>query len=139
MSFFGRLFGSDSVIQKAADGIYNGVDAIFHTKEEQAKHFLKLLKAYEPFKLTQRFVALAIAIPYVVIWMMCALMIVASAFMEPCLSDVVCRSSAVLDTARLLADLNNQTLGRPLAIVLFFYFGGGAAEGLVRARGAKQQ
>ena len=137
MSFFGRLFGSESVIKKAAEGVYNGIDYAFHTDQEKAEHFLKLLKAYEPFKLAQRFIALIIAVPFVVVWTLCALMIVVSAFMEPCLSEAVCRSSAVLESARLLADWNNETLGEPLSVVLFFYFCGGAAEGVMRAKAGK--
>ena len=136
MNFFGKLFGSDSVIKKAAEGVYNGIDYAFHTDQEKSEHFLRVLKAYEPFKLAQRFLALIIAIPYVLIWVLCAVMMFFSAFMEPCLSDAVavCRSSAVLEAARLLADWNNETLGTPLSIVVAFYFGGGAIEGYVRAR-----
>ncbi|WP_330926305.1 hypothetical protein [Candidatus Sororendozoicomonas aggregata] len=137
MSFFGKLFGSESVIKKAAEGVYNGVNYAFHTDQEKAEHFLKLLKAYEPFKLAQRFLALIIAVPFVVIWTLCALMIVVSALMEPSLSEAVCRSSAVLESARLLADWNNETLGEPLSVVLFFYFCGGAAEGAIRAKAGK--
>ena len=137
MSFFGKLFGSESVIKKAAEGVYNGVNYAFHTDQEKAEHFLKLLKAYEPFKLAQRFIALIIAVPFVVVWTLCALMIVVSALMEPCLSEAVCRSSAVLESARLLADWNNETLGEPLSVVLFFYFCGGAAEGAIRAKAGK--
>lgn len=137
MSFFGKIFGSQSVIKKAAEGIYNGVDYAFHTDQEKAEHFLKLLKAYEPFKLAQRFLALIIGIPFVLVWVLCALMVVASVVMEPCLSEAVCRSNRMMDAAKLLAEWNNQTLGEPLSIVLFFYFCGGAAEGAIRARKGK--
>ena len=137
MSLFGRLFGSESVIKKAAAGVYNGIDYAFHTDQEKAEHFLKLLKAYEPFKLAQRFLALIIAIPFVLIWLLCAVLMFASALMEPCVSDAVCRSSTILDSAKMLADWNNETLGLPLSIVVGFYFGGGAIEGVVRARGEK--
>lgn len=75
MSIWGTLFGSKNVIKQAANGIYNGVDKAFYTKEEKAQGFLELLKAYEPFKIAQRLLALVISIPYVVVWLMSAAML----------------------------------------------------------------
>lgn len=125
MSFLGRLFGSDTVINKAAEGIYNGVDKALFTNEERAGHFLNLLKAYEPFKLAQRFLALTVTIPYVVTWLMCALMLVTAAFVDPDYGNQIAAA------AKDLGSLNNDTLGVPVALVLAFYFGGGAVEGVV--------
>lgn len=137
MSFLGKLFGSDNVVQKAADGIYNGVDAAIFTKEEKSEYFLNLLKAYEPFKLAQRLLALLVGIPYVLIWLVCAGLLVISAFAEPCSTEAICRSDSLLEVARSLADWNNDTLGLPFSIILGFYFGGGAVEGVMRARSGK--
>ncbi|AMO58126.1 hypothetical protein [Endozoicomonas montiporae] len=134
MSFWGKLFGSDNVIKKATDGIYNGIDAAIFTKQEKAGHFLNLLKAYEPFKLAQRFLALTVGIPYVLVWLVCAFMMVIAAFMEPCTTEMICRSNTVLDISKELASKNNDTLGVPFAIILGFYFAGGTAEGIIRAR-----
>lgn len=125
MSFWGRLFGSDNAISKAADGIYNGIDKAWYTDEEKAAGFLSLLKAYEPFKLAQRLLALAVTLPYIVVWLMCALMIVVSAFVEPGYGK------QIEEASRLLGELNNDTLGTPVALVLSFYFAGGALEGVV--------
>lgn len=125
MSFFGRLFGSDNTINKAVDGVYNGVDKSFFTQEEKASYFLNLLKAYEPFKLAQRFLALVVAVPYVLTWLMSAGMLVVSGFVEPGYGQ------QVADAARALGTLNNETLGVPVSLVLAFYFGGGAVEGVV--------
>ena len=137
MSFWGKLFGSDNVIKKAADGVYNGIDAVFFTKQEQSEHFLKLLQAYEPFKLAQRLLALIVGIPYVLVWLICAVMMVIAAFMEPCTTEMICRSNTVLDISKELASKNNDTLGVPFAIILGFYFAGGTAEGIIRARSTK--
>ncbi len=38
---------------------------MFFTNEEKAKHKIELLKAYEPFKLVQRYIVLLFTIPYV--------------------------------------------------------------------------
>ncbi len=125
MSFWGRLFGSTDVIKQAADGIYNGVDKAWYTEEEKATGFLALLSAYEPFKLAQRLLALTVAVPYVITWLMSAIMIVVSAFVD------ASYGKQIEEGARLLGELNNDTLGTPVALVLGFYFGGGALEGVV--------
>lgn len=115
MSFFSRLFGSE----KAVGGIVKGVDAAFFTKEEKAEHFLRILKAYEPFKLAQRFLALIVGIPYVVVWVICAV------------------TMFFTDTSKVVAEWNNETLGTPFALILAFYFGGGAVEGIIRSKNGK--
>jgi hypothetical protein len=125
MSFWGRIFGSQSVIKQAADGIYNGVDAAFYTDQEKATGFLNLLKHYEPFKIAQRLLALAITIPYVLVWILCAGMFVVSGFVEPGYGKQIAEASLHL------GELNNGTLGTPVALVLSFYFAGGALEGVV--------
>jgi len=45
MGFFGRIFGSDSVI----DGAINGIDKVWFTDEEKSDYHLKMLASYEPF------------------------------------------------------------------------------------------
>lgn len=127
MGVFSRLFGTDDTIKKVAGGIIDGVDAVVFTPEEKAENFLSLLKAYEPFKLAQRLLALIMGIPYVIVWMLSALMLVVSAFLDPAYGK------QIAEGANTLAELNNATLGQPVAIILAFYFGGGALEGLVRA------
>ena len=52
----GKLFGSDKVIGKAVDGVYNGVDKLFYTDEEKADNWRLAMKVYEPFKLAQRLI-----------------------------------------------------------------------------------
>ena len=74
MSIWASLFSSPSVIKKAADGIYNGVDAAIYTDQEKAAGFMGMLKGYEPFKIAQRLLMLVVTIPYVLIWFLCACM-----------------------------------------------------------------
>lgn len=135
MSFMGRLFGSENVIKKATEGVYNGVDSAFFTNQEKAGHFLGLLKAYEPFKLAQRMLMLVMTVPYVLVWIVCAVLIVASAFVgNDCIvyPNVITQCANPLsETAKTLGELNNETLGTPVALILAFYFGGGAVEGVV--------
>ena len=130
MGIFSKIFGTDDVVKKAADGIYNGIDKLVYTDEEKAEmrlqaaqQFLKLLKAYEPFKLAQRLLALTFAIPYIVVWIISAILFVVGALV-PELSNAI-------DASRELAKMNNETLGTSVAIILAFYFSGGMLEGVV--------
>jgi len=119
------LFGNENVIKKAADGIYNGVDAAFYTDEEKAKGFMNLLKGYEPFKIAQRLLALTVTIPFVVVWILVAAMFVAAGFVDPAYG------TQIVESAKALGELNNGTLGMPVTLILSFYFAGGALEGVV--------
>lgn len=116
MGFIGRLFGS----QKAIDAGISGLDKIFYTDEEKAENKLKaapwkikLLKAYEPFKLAQRILAITYSVPYILAWVSCY---IASFWIN--------------------VDVQKEILGGQIAYInitiIGFYFGGGAVEGLIR-------
>ena len=116
--FFGKLFGSDTAIEKTADGIYNGIDMAIYTDEEKAialqkkqEFYVNILKAHEPFKLAQRFLAMIYSIPYVSIVIYCVV---------------------VNDMIRL--NVVHDALGTQNLIILGFYFGGGAFEGIIKAK-----
>jgi hypothetical protein len=133
MGIWTSLFGNENVIKKAADGIYNGVDAAFYTNEEKASGFLNLLKGYEPFKIAQRLLMLVVTIPYVLIWVLCALLIMSSGFVA---SDT---GAELIEAAKVTGAMNNDTLGIPVSLVVAFYFGGGALEGVVGRMRAKKE
>jgi len=133
MGILSKIFGSNDVIKKAADGVYDGVDAAFFTTEEKAQHFKDLLKLYEPFKLAQRLLAAIICVPYMFVWILCACLYGASVAFDPCL-DQACKSYQLLTVAQDLASFNNQMLATPVSIILAFYFGGGAIEGVMKSR-----
>lgn len=109
MGIISKLFGSDKVISA---GI-NGIDAIVYTEEERAENKLALLKAYEPFKIAQRFLALIFGVPYALGWVITFL---ASFWIEV--------------DAQL--ELLSGDMGLANAMILGFYFGGGAAESIFK-------
>lgn len=118
MGIFSTLFGNSDVVKKTVDGVYNGADMLVYTAEEQAiarqkkqEFYIKLLSAYEPFKLAQRLLAMLYSIPYVTIVVYCIV---------------------VNDVSRLASA--NDALGLQNLIILGFYFGGGAFEGIIRAK-----
>ena len=142
-SLLSRIFGDSEVVKKAADGVYNGVDAVFFTKEEQADHFTRLLESYQPFKLAQRLLAMLVGIPYVGIWLLSASIYLGSAvstiMVDDCLENEKCSPQRMMDIGENLADKNNATLGEPFVWICIFYFGGGALEGTVAAVQKRRQ
>jgi hypothetical protein len=112
---FGKIFGSQSIVNKAAEGIYNGVDALVYTDEEKADKFAKFLKLYEPFKIAQRWLAIIYSTPYALAWFVT---FVASFFME-----------VTEQLALLQGDIGTINL-----LILGFYFAGGSFESLAKRR-----
>ena len=129
MGILAKLFGTDEVIRKGTDAVINAGDALVFTKEEKAHHFLDLLKAYEPFKLAQRLLALTFSIPYVLVWLISAVMFLFGALIPG-------EHPHILTASKDLAQMNNDTLGLPVALVLGFYFGGGAIESFRKTKDA---
>ena len=113
MGIFSSIFGDD----KVKDGIYNGVDKAFLTDEERTDIYLKFLKAYEPFKIIQRYLALLVGIPYVIVHLISVIFLIRG-----------------LDTMAIkIAEFNNNALGDPFLWIMALYFAGGLAEGSIRA------
>ncbi|MCK8071261.1 MULTISPECIES: hypothetical protein [Vibrio] len=67
MNLLGQIFGSQSMLERGLKTITQTGDAMFFTDEEKAKHKLALLRAYEPFKLVQRYIVLLFTVPYVLL------------------------------------------------------------------------
>ena len=53
MSLFGRMFGSQNIMEKSLDTLTKTGDAMFFTDEEKSQYKINLLKAYESFKLVK--------------------------------------------------------------------------------------
>ena len=109
MGFFSRLFGSDKII----DAGVSGIDAMIFTDEEKSNAKMQFLKLYEPYKLAQRYLALIYSIPYALAWL---ITFVASFFVEVALQMELLKGDAFYINI----------------VILSFYFGGGAAEGIVK-------
>ena len=115
MGLLATLFGDDKII----DAGINGIDAMVFTDEEQSKAKMAFLKLYEPFKIAQRYIAMTFCPAYVFCWVLTFIIEILDVFM--------------------VKDLNTDTLYKLLQgdvawmviLILGFYFGGGAAEGVV--------
>ena len=122
MSFWASLFGGSDLVEKAS----NGLDKLNFSDQEKAAHYLEVLKNIEPFKLAQRWIAVIVVVPYVLIWIMCAALFVAAG-----MADVESTASRLIQISDMLASRNNDNLGFPTSLILGFYFAGGALEGIV--------
>jgi len=63
MGWLSSILGTDGVV----DGIKEGIDKSILTDEERLDYHKQMLKAYEPFKLIQRYLALAVTIMFSIV------------------------------------------------------------------------
>ena len=75
-----------------------------------------LLKMYEPFKLTQRFLTVIIGLPYIILISIGVIMLY---------------SGTNVENVRIALHILNDSLGLSLTLILGFYFAGGMAEGII--------
>ena len=108
MGFFSKLFGDDKII----DAGISGIDALVFTDEEKSNAKMQFLKLYEPYKLAQRYLALIYSIPYAMGWL---ITFIASLFVDVATQIELLKGDAFYINI----------------VILSFYFGGGAAEGIV--------
>ena len=110
MTLFGRIFGSQSSINKGLDVLTNTGDAMFFTDQEKAKHTLALLKAYAPFKLVQRYIVLLFSIPYVALHVTVILGCMHGYDWQP------------------LGEMTNEAFGYPVLAAIGLYLTGGVVK-----------
>ena len=118
-NLLGKIFGSEKVITA---GI-NLIDS-FHTSTEEEiaaknKARIDLLGAYAPFKLAQRVIAFA----FTFVYLSCFALVLGFT-----LAGQEYQADLVMET------LNQFEVGYAMLIILAFYFGGGAFEGVMAQR-----
>jgi hypothetical protein len=118
MGIFSKLFGTDNAVDKGFDL----VDKAFYTDQEAAADSIKkftvkeaILKAYEPFKLAQRYMMIIVGVPYVLAW--------TAAFF----------GGYFVDTTPMQMQLLDGKMGMVFLTIAGFYFGGGLLEGTIKA------
>ena len=124
LGLLGKIFGSEKVIQ-------SGIELIdsFHTSTEEqieaaTKSKVALLEAYAPFKLAQR----VIAFSFTFIYLSCFALVLGFTLMEQ-----------TADAEKVKQVLEDFQIGYAMLIILAFYFGGGAAEGIINSRKGRGQ
>lgn len=121
-ALLGKLFGSTDVIKSGIDLI----DSMHTSTEEeiQAKTKAKtdMLSAYAPFKLAQRVIAFA----FTFVYLMCFTLVLGFTL-----------AGQEADATIIKQTLEDFQIGYAMLIILAFYFGGGAFEGVLNAKGKK--
>jgi hypothetical protein len=122
LSVLGKIFGSGDVISKGIDLI----DSLVVTSEEeiQAKTKAKteMLNAYAPFKLAQRVIAFA----FTFVYLACFSLVLGFTLAE-----------RATDADMVKQVLEDFQIGYAMLIILAFYFGSGAFEGVMNAKSKK--
>jgi len=132
MGFFSSIFGTKDIVE---DGL-KMIDEAFYTDEEKAQDTMKLLEkkaelkirqieAYHPYKKTQRFLALSFVFIYLFIMV----------------NGVVSQLYGLVnldDVKNALKFANEMWLGEIVLIIVTFYFGGGAVEGVLEKMKGKK-
>ena len=111
MNLFKQILGTDLF-----DSAVNAVDKLVLTDEEKLDIHLKFLKAYHPFKVTQRLISLIVLIPYAVSFLMSQIIYIVGLIMH---------SSYIMDGSQFLLENANGTFQNLLLVIVGFYFTGG--------------
>lgn len=117
MSFgiFGKLFGAKEVV----DAGINAIDAMVFTDEEKSKAKLELLRAYEPFKIAQRYLAVMYSSIFLLAFVVCMILVGFE------------RHDLVVKMIDLIAAFS---LGQIVLAIVGFYFLGGVVSGFGRKK-----
>lgn len=119
MGIFSKIFGTNNAINKGLDMVANAGDKAFFTNEEKSDYKLKLLKAYEPFKLLQRVLVTLFCIPYVTLHSIVIIL-------------AICGVTSI--DAGAISTMINDAFGIPVSAAVALYLTGGVLEGGFNAR-----
>jgi len=121
MGIFSKMFGSEQIIE----GAMSGLDKLVYTDEEEADMNLKraelhirTLNAYEPFKITQRFLALMFS----------------GAFLIAFLSAIVVSFMPSMTVQPIVDIVKTFWIGEITLAIISFYFGAGVVESINRGK-----
>ena len=119
LGLLGKIFGSEKVIQSGIELI----DSLHTSTEEQievqTRSKVALLEAYAPFKLAQRILAFS----FTFVYLSCFALVLGYTLFDQ-----------VADAEKVKQVLEDFQIGYAMLIILAFYFGGGAAEGILQNR-----
>jgi sterol desaturase/sphingolipid hydroxylase (fatty acid hydroxylase superfamily) len=121
VKWLGNLFSSESMV----DNAMSAVGKMVFTQEEKSDYLLRFLKAYEPFKIAQRLLALSFSSVFLLVYIISVGIFLLGTFAK--------EEFYVLQAYELMK-WNTDTLGLTVSIIIGFYFAGGMLEGAVRAR-----
>lgn len=135
MNWFSSMF-SISTVDKVVDGVISTGDKLFYTDEEKAdmrikagKLHIEMLKAYHPFKITQRFLALWYSFLFGLSFLLGLAMTMFNII-------IVYNSpkATTLNLEPLIDFVTSFGLSGIVLAIVVFYFGGGSIKSLKQPR-----
>jgi len=135
MSFWGRLFGSDSAAEKLIDHASNGLDKMFYTSEEKAeagaadrtearRMVIEWLKNTQGQNLARRLLALMIASVWLLQYLSVQILSIAAIWATD--------TEKLMKSAEVIQDNIGQMTGA-MMLLLGFYFAAPHMSGIVEA------
>lgn len=137
MGIWSTLFSSSSTIEKTTDAVISAGDKIWYTDEEKAdnkikliQYFPTLLKAYEPFKIAQRILAIWFSFLFGVAFLTGIGMEIFNIVIKykALVNGVKLENIILLDTAPIINIVTAFSLGTIVLAIITFYFLGGSIE-----------
>lgn len=131
MGILSKIFGAQEVVQDTVKAVTDGADKLWFTDEERSDAGLRFLKAYEPFKLTQRYLSLILVASFCLLTFIGAVFLITVGFIDPAsagAAELIQYRMTILDKYIALV---GGDLGSIVLLIGFLYFGGGAAEGVI--------
>ena len=101
--------------------------------------FDKIFGEGEAFKLMQRLFGMFFISSYISLMFLSASIWALSIFFEPCSVEQICKSNQMTIVASTIAQNSTKSFGVIVTIIVSFYFGGGAAEGVINTIKSKKQ
>lgn len=127
MGFFKNLFSTETVVEKAANGVYNGLDALVHTGEEKEQDYQSRLNIYLKFlELTKgssparRMIAKFIMVMWFVVGMDLIILYNVAIFIDLFIDTAVIDLYEGIGMLQVFAI---DYVAKPTALVLAFYYG----------------
>lgn len=130
MSIWSTLFNSSDTISKATDAVMNAGDKLFFTEEEKmdtklklVEHFPTLLKSYEPFKISQRILAIWFSAIFGIAFLVCLIFTILNI-----------TGSSNYDLKPIFELINSFGIDMIVLAIVSFYFLGGSIESFKKAK-----
>ena len=140
MGIWNSLFNSSDTLSKATDAVINTGDKLFYTDEEKAEDrqkqrefFPTLLKAYEPFKIAQRILAVWFSILYGLAFIV-GVVITVFNMIATYKANVNGTEAFLVPIEPLYALVSAFSLGIIMLAIVSFYFAGGTLESFKNMR-----
>ena len=139
MGIWSTLFNSGDTLDKATDAVINTGDKLFYTDEEKAEDRIKqreffptLLKAYAPFKIAQRVLAIWFSGLFglaFIVGLSISIFNMISTYKQT-LAGVLKEELITISLDPLFALVNAFSLGIIMLTIVGFYFAGGALNSM---------